>query len=135
MPQVLEFTEDTTYLHMNEAGFTTGELYCYYVTAVWADCEPESNTACWLATGIDDPSIADGIAVFPNPARNILNITSTTDITHVTVMNYVGQIVYNQKVVEDNDLQLNVAGYETGVYMVKVETTAGITIKKITVSH
>ncbi len=133
--EFLEFTMDTTYLHMNEDGFTTGELYCYYVTAVWADCEPESNTACWLATGIEDPAIADGIAVFPNPARDILNITSTTDITHVTIMNYVGQVVYNQKVVEDNDLQLNVAGYETGVYMVKVETTAGILIKKVTVAH
>ncbi|NQT78529.1 MAG: T9SS type A sorting domain-containing protein, partial [Bacteroidetes bacterium] len=69
----------------------------------------------------------------PNPAREILNIVSSTDITHVTIMNYVGQVVYNQKVVEDNDIQVNVAGYEAGVYMVKVETTAGILVRKITI--
>jgi LEA14-like dessication related protein len=50
-------------------------------------------------------------------------------------MNYVGQIVFNQKVVEDNDLQLSVEGYDTGVYMVKIETTVGITIKKITIAN
>ncbi len=50
-------------------------------------------------------------------------------------MNYVGQVVYNQKVVEDNDIQLNVAGYETGVYMVKVETLTGILVKKVTIAH
>ena len=50
-------------------------------------------------------------------------------------MNYVGQVVYNQKVVEDNDLQVNVAGFETGVYMVKVETSAGIVVKKVTIAH
>ena len=89
----LEFTEDTTYLHTAESPFEIGSLQCYYVTAVFEDCEPESNEACWIVTGIEDPAIADGISVYPNPARDILNITSTTDITHVTVMNYVGQVV------------------------------------------
>jgi len=131
----LDFTEDTTYLHKAEGPFAVGSLQCYYVTAVFEDCEPESNEACWIATGIEDPAMADGIAVYPNPARDILNITSSSDITHVTVMNYVGQVVYNQKVVEDNDLQLSVAGYETGVYIVKVETTAGILIKKVTIAN
>jgi len=131
----LDFTEDTTYLHTAAENFVIGSLQCYYVTAVFEDCEPESNEACWIVTGIEDPEFADGISVYPNPARDILNITSTSDITHVTVMNYVGQVVYNQKVVEDNDLQLNVDGYETGVYMVKIETTVGITIKKITIAN
>ena len=131
----LDFTEDTTYLHTAAENFVVGSLQCYYVTAVFEDCEPESNEACWIVTGIEDPELADGISVYPNPARDILNITSTSDITHVTVMNYVGQVVYNQKVVEDNDLQLNVDGYETGVYMVKIETTVGITIKKITIAN
>ncbi len=131
----LDFTEDTFYLHTNDNPFEVGSLQCYYVTAVFEDCEPESNEACWLVTGIEDNELADGVSVYPNPARDILNITSTTDITHVTVMNYVGQIVFNQKVVEDNDLQLSVAGYETGVYMVKVETTAGILIKKVTIAN
>ena len=130
-----DFTEDTFYLHTNTEPFPVGSLQCYYVTAVYDDCEPASNEACWIVTGIEDPALADGVAVYPNPARDILNITSSTDITHVTVMNYVGQVVYNQKVVEDNDLQLSVAGYETGVYMVKVETTAGILIKKVTIAH
>jgi hypothetical protein len=129
------FTEDTTFTHVVDPAFEVGSNQCYYVTAVYEDCEPASNEACVIVTGIEDPALVDGIAVYPNPARDILNITSSTDITHVTVMNYVGQVVYNQKVVEDNDLQLSVAGYETGVYIVKVETTGGIVTKKITIAH
>jgi hypothetical protein len=126
-----DFTTDTFYLHTYD--FLVNETYCYYVTAVYDDCEPASEEECVLATGIEDPALVDGIAVFPNPARDILNISSTADITHVTVMNYVGQVVHNQKVVEDNDLQISVAGFEPGVYVVKVETSAGILVKKITV--
>jgi hypothetical protein len=133
--EYLDFTEDTMYLHVNADPFTIGSLECYYVTAVWADCEPASNEACWIATGIEAPEVLDNISVFPNPARDLLNVTSSSDISHVTIMNYVGQVVYNQKVVEDNDLQVNVAGFETGVYMVKVETSAGIVVKKVTIAH
>jgi hypothetical protein len=129
------FTEDTTFTHVVDPEFEVGSTQCYYVTAVFEDCEPASNEACVVVTSIEDPSLEDGISVYPNPARNILNITSTNDISHVTIMNYVGQVVYNQKVVEDNDLQLNVAGYETGVYMVKVETSTGIIVKKVTIAH
>jgi hypothetical protein len=131
----LEFTTDSSYTHIVDPEFAIGTLQCYYVTAVYEDCEPASNEACVLVTGIENPELADGISVYPNPARDILNVTSTSDITHVTIMNYVGQVVYNQKVVEDNDLQLNVAGYETGVYMVKVETSAGVIVKKVTIAH
>jgi hypothetical protein len=131
----LDFTEDTFYLHIVDPPFVVGSLQCYYVTAVYTDCEPASEEACWLPTGLEDPELSDEISVFPNPAREMLNIVSSTDITHVTIMNYVGQVVYNQKVVEDNDIQLNVAGYETGVYMVKVETLTGILVKKVTIAH
>ena len=130
-----DFTTDTFYLHVLEEMFVVGSLQCYYVEAVYEDCVAPSNEACWIATGIEAPALEDGISVYPNPARNLLNVVSTSDITHVTIMNYVGQVVYNQKVVEDNDLQLNVAGYETGVYMVKVETTEGILVKKVTIAH
>jgi hypothetical protein len=131
----LEFTTDSFYTHIVDPAFAVGSLQCYYVTAVFEDCEPASDEACVLVTGIENPELANGISVYPNPARDILNVTSTSDITHVTIMNYVGQVVYNQKVVEDNDLQLSVAGYETGVYMVKVETTAGVIVKKVTIAH
>ena len=133
--EYLDFTEDSFYLHVVDPMFAIGSLQCYYVTAVFEDCEPASNEACWIVTGIEAPELSDDISVFPNPARELLNVTSSSDISHVTIMNYVGQVVYNQKVVEDNDLQVNVAGFETGVYMVKVETSAGIVVKKVTIAH
>ena len=130
-----DFTTDTFYVHVVDPAFAIGSLQCYYVTAVWADCEPASDEACVIATGIENPELSSEISVYPNPARDLLNISSGSDITHVTIMNYVGQVVHNQKVVEDNQVQLNVAGYESGVYMVKVETTSGIRVTKVTITR
>jgi hypothetical protein len=131
----LDFTVDSSYLHVVDPAFAIGSLQCYYVEAVYEDCEAASNESCWIVTGIEDPELSNEISVYPNPARDILNIISSSDISHVTIMNYIGQVVYNQKVVEDNDLQIGVSGYEAGVYMVKVETSIGIYVKKITVLY
>ncbi len=120
-------------MHIVDPAFTIGSLQCYYVEAVWEDCFAASNEACVLADAIDDPALANAISVYPNPSNNIVNVVSSADIQRVTMMNYVGQIVFDQKVVEDNDLQIGVAGFDVGVYIVKVETSIGIYVKKITV--
>ena len=131
--QYLDFTTDTFYPHVVTAPFAIGSVQCYYVEAVYTDCEAASEEVCWIVTSVDEPQLDNAISVYPNPARDIVNVTSSSDIKRVTVMNYVGQVVFDQKVVEDNDFQIAVAGFEAGVYMVKVETTVGIYVKKITV--
>ena len=129
----LDFTEDTFYYHIAASAFPIGSLQCYYVEAVWEDCEAASEEVCWIATGIENPVLEGEISVYPNPARDILNVVSGTDISRITMMNYVGQVVFDQKIVEDNSLEISVAGFEAGVYMVKVETSEGIVVKKITI--
>jgi hypothetical protein len=129
----LDFTEDTFYYHIVDPEFAVGSLECYYVEAVWEDCFAVSNEACVLADAIDNPALANAISVYPNPTNSLVNVVSTAEIQRVTMMNYVGQIVFDQKVVEDNDLQIGVSGFDVGVYIVKVETSIGIFVKKITV--
>jgi hypothetical protein len=130
-----DFTTDTFYVHVVDPEFVVGSLQCYYVTAVWADCEPASNEACVVATGIENPALADGIAVYPVPAHEMLNVISGSDISRVTMMNNLGQVVFDKKVVEDRNLQIGVAGLEAGIYMLKVETSDGILVKKIAIAH
>ena len=77
----------------------------------------------------------DGIAIYPNPATDVVNITATEDIMFVTIMNNVGQVVYNNKVVNDNMLQVTTTGYEAGVYMIKVETENNVIIKKVVIAQ
>ncbi|MBE9491240.1 MAG: T9SS type A sorting domain-containing protein, partial [Bacteroidetes bacterium] len=132
--EFLDFTVDTTYLYeVDSSG-----LYTFEVTAVYEDCE--SDTAAGpvsikIIVGIEELLADDNIAVFPNPAREVVNIVSTDDITYVTMLNNVGQLVYNKKVVNDNVLEINVTGFEAGIYMIKIETAENIIIEKVLITH
>jgi len=50
-------------------------------------------------------------------------------------MNNVGQVVLNKKVADDNVLELNVEGFEPGLYMIKIETADDLVIEKVLITR
>jgi hypothetical protein len=134
--EFLDFTVDTFYVDMipySTGGFPFEPVYD--VTAVYEDCESAPESISPLITGLEDSELAGNIAVYPNPAREMLYIRSSDDITHITMMNNVGQVVLNKKVAENNQLEINVEGYEPGLYMIKVETADNLVIEKVLISQ
>ncbi|MCK4361080.1 MAG: T9SS type A sorting domain-containing protein, partial [Bacteroidales bacterium] len=131
--ELIGYTTDTIYTDTLD----TGGLYCYYATAVYDQCEsgPSNDTCveCWV--GIEELISESSVNVYPNPASDFVNVVSTENITKITVINYVGQVVYEKKVVEETSIMLNTASYETGVYMIKVETEDGITAKRVAITR
>ena len=132
----LDFTADTFYV--DYIPYSTGGFpfdLSYDITAVYEDCESAPENAMVTITGIEDILAENNIAVYPNPAREVLNIRSTENITHITMMNNVGQVVLNKKVTDDNALELNVAAFEPGLYMIKIETADDLMIEKVLISQ
>ena len=133
----LDFTVDTFYVDYIPyaiGGFPFEATYD--VTAVYEDCESlPSDEVIVLITGLEDAELAGNIAVYPNPTRDILNVKSRYNITHITMMNNVGQLVYNKKVSDENVLEINVTGYDPGVYMIKIETKDDIIIEKVLITR
>jgi len=131
--EFIGFTADTTYTDViTEIGYM---VYTYNVEAVYEDCISASiEIVVYTTVSISELS-NEGIAIYPNPATDVVNITATEDITFVTIMNNVGQVVYNNKVVNDNMLQVTTTGYEAGVYMIKVETENNVIIKKVVIAQ
>jgi hypothetical protein len=80
-------------------------------------------------TSLNDINNSYSVNVFPNPAKDVINITSDYSIKSVTLVNYVGQTVFTQPV-SGNSYQINVSEYVTGMYFVRVETTDGSVITK-----
>ncbi|MBQ1652214.1 MAG: T9SS type A sorting domain-containing protein, partial [Bacteroidales bacterium] len=72
------------------------------------------------AVGIDE-SIATEIAIFPNPANDILNITSSETISEIEIVNVMGQVVKRIEVNSDN-VVCNVEDLKAGVYVVRIRT-------------
>jgi hypothetical protein len=62
--------------------------------------------------------------VFPNPATDVVNIVTDYTIQTVTIVNYVGQAVLEQNV-NGGEAQIDVTGFETGIYFLRIETIDG----------
>ncbi|MDZ7741632.1 MAG: choice-of-anchor J domain-containing protein [Bacteroidota bacterium] len=83
-------------------------------------------------TGIDVPAVSAGINMYPNPGNGMVNLASENVINEVKIFNTTGQIVYfNTPGAEYT--QINTSELSTGVYVVQVETSKGITSRKLIV--
>jgi hypothetical protein len=131
----------TTYVdQINTADYGT---YKYYVTDVFKKtedgqilCESSSDTVVidYPHVGINEPG-SNGITIYPNPAFDVVNVTSTDNITAIEVLNFIGQTVYNNHAIDSRKAQVNVSVFNSGVYFMKVTTTQGTRTMKVTVAH
>jgi hypothetical protein len=72
---------------------------------------------------------AESVSVYPNPTTDNVNIVAM-GINHVTVMNTLGQVVYDSNA-NENTITLDMSHYQAGVYMVRVTTENGESVKLI----
>ncbi|MBI9039642.1 MAG: T9SS type A sorting domain-containing protein [Bacteroidales bacterium] len=68
------------------------------------------------------------LVIYPNPATDMINISSPNQINNVSIFNNVGQLVY-----EGNSNQINTSNFDAGVYIIRVETTNGMETQKVTI--
>ena len=73
-----------------------------------------------ILSGISQNGTAE-ISVFPNPATDILNITSSETIFKIEIVNVMGQVVKRIEVNADNAV-CNVEELKAGVYVVRIHT-------------
>ncbi len=101
------------------------------------------NTSDIFLMKVDDISVTAGVGVenhemdatiYPNPANNVLNITSTENINLVEVYNMMGQMV-GSYTANDMNTQINTTSFANGVYTVKISTENGTTTTKFTVAR
>lgn len=83
--------------------------------------ELKTSNAC-TSLGTEKFDSLDKIQLYPNPAKNIINISvSQSELPDgFTVYNNLGQEVESRKVGSVNDLSINTSSYSTGVYLIKI---------------
>ena len=107
----------------------TGD-YTIGVEAVYADCVAEIQyTTVHFVDAVEEVEVVN--AIYPNPTSGDLHVNATA-MTHVSVYNAMGQMVYDQEVSGD-EMVIDMSQYESGVYMVKVTTETGSSVKRINV--
>jgi hypothetical protein len=115
--------------------------YYYQVTALYADgCEsdpaisgenPNQNYVVVGVTGIGENSAE--VNLFPNPTKGNVTIQAM-NMHRITVVSVLGQVVFDTELDQDEYI-LNMSKFNTGMYMVRVYTDEGVTVKRVTVLH
>jgi hypothetical protein len=90
----------------------------------------EVSVTLELITGIDEVYENAYIMMYPNPAKNLVNISTNYELSTVTIINQVGQVVYNQQVT-GSAVQVNTSQLQKGIYFVKVNSVAGESTQKL----
>ncbi|MBS4013813.1 MAG: M6 family metalloprotease domain-containing protein [Bacteroidetes bacterium] len=110
----------------------------YYVRAFAVNSQGTSYGAQkWFTTAEDNTSIADNddkknIEVFPNPAKDIVNITSRNNIIDIKVFDIFGNLVYSaSKDGSSDDHQINISDFAAGIYFVQLRNVDGLFTSKL----
>ncbi|MDI1235067.1 MAG: T9SS type A sorting domain-containing protein [bacterium] len=72
-----------------------------------------------------------GLSMYPNPAKDILNITATrANIESVSLIDITGKIILNN-LINNNQGELNIAAISKGIYTVLIQTSTGSVFQKL----
>ncbi|RAR75387.1 T9SS type A sorting domain-containing protein [Flavobacterium aciduliphilum] len=76
--------------------------------------------------------VANKTAVYPNPTKDIVNVSNTEAlINSVEISDVNGRVVKTVKVSDLNNAQINIADLSQGVYMIKINSDKGTATKKV----
>lgn len=88
---------------------------------------------------VDTSSLAkneleESFHVYPNPTENIVTISwsGANRVKGVQLYDAQGRIIQNQIVYDEEGIELDLTRYQTGVYIVRLETENGVYSKKVT---
>ncbi|TRW23096.1 T9SS type A sorting domain-containing protein [Flavobacterium zepuense] len=114
------------------AGFAITAGATYYAVAAVDECtsnEVFAVTVSSITLGTDHLDVA-AFSYYPNPVKDVLNISYSSDITSVTVFNLLGQQVLGLQPSATN-VKVDMNALADGTYVLNV--TAGSTVKTIKV--
>lgn len=80
-----------------------------------------------LGTNIPNEFAEDNsFSVFPNPASNLININSSSEITQLQLFDVFGKLLVEQKSIHSTKVQLSTNSFSNGVYYIKLLSNNGI---------
>ncbi|MDD3773295.1 MAG: T9SS type A sorting domain-containing protein, partial [Weeksellaceae bacterium] len=87
--------------------------------------------------GTQDFDIANKIKLYPNPAKDFVNIDFSAfanEISKIKISNVQGQVINTVKVGNETLMQIPLQNLANGVYFVQVHSSKGISTKKVIVN-
>lgn len=86
------------------------------------------------ATSVGD-ICAENVAIFPNPAHDLLTVVCSSGLRSIKLQNMISQIVYTADTEGSLRCQIDVSKYPEGVYFITVECETGLITTRRVVIH
>jgi hypothetical protein len=118
------------YSLLSLTGRTPGETLLIRVWEFGGDIEGTFQISAYDASLSTSSFNNAAFRVYPNPVKDILNLSYTTEMSKVQVINMLGQVVIDRNM-NATEGQINMSGLNSGAYIVNV--TVGDTVKTIKV--
>ena len=87
--------------------------------------------------GLTDVSVTESeacaVAVYPNPARESVNILAEEGLQQVTIYNLLGQQMETKTLKGKNRCVINTNDYPSGIYLVHLATENGVAMKRLVI--
>lgn len=126
------FSDGSTSTQATPVKVINGEVYVRLV--LFNQCGTDTVQLGW-PLGVQDVADANNISVYPNPAKDQVNISSeTAKLQAVEVLNSTGSVVYRATI--DNNAtkhSINVSAFANGHYMLRATTDNGIVTKQFNI--
>jgi hypothetical protein len=87
------------------------------------------QTTLYFLLSTYQPHDDQGITLYPNPTKDKFRIESRSDIISYALSDMAGKILIQGI----DSSEINVSGFDKGMYILKVETSEGIGYKKLIV--
>ncbi|MEX1192087.1 MAG: T9SS type A sorting domain-containing protein [Brumimicrobium sp.] len=78
-----------------------------------------------------DENLDAKIQVYPNPVTNKLIVSANSKINKVTVLDLSGQVIMSNSDIQNKNTEISFSNVTNGSYIVVVETSSGVSFKKI----
>jgi|GEM_PF-6793855 len=133
-PVTLTATATGTVNWSNAATGTTTTVSAagsYTATQTENNCTSAASTAVVLAdcSGIEE--LANGVAIFPNPAHDVINVTVNNVNGTITLMTAEGKVVEARTVSTSTTEVFNVSDLNAGVYFFVVNNAGSVSTEKV----
>jgi hypothetical protein len=79
---------------------------------------------------VEETTTSSCVNVYPNPTNGMLNIEGQGTM-HISVMNVLGQTL--QETCSEGNTTLDLSQYESGMYLIRIETESGIEVQKVSI--
>ena len=89
--------------------------------------------------GINHDGISENeeiqVAMYPNPAQDVVNISAEEGLRHIEICNPWGQIVATIELDGENQCTVGTNHYTSGIYIVKITTENSVVAKRLMISN